>query len=244
VGSGGAAGSDGGAASSAGAGGATNAELCKAATAYAKCDFTDFSKEDVFDNPKWIISTWGNANRTHSKDNVWVDSGLLVMKVNGGTPKGQTTVGAEIATAKSYLHGSFRVIAKTATEQGTVSSPMFMYKSDQNEIDVEMLSIENAKHLVNFTVHERDGTDKTYSRYNAGFDPSAGFHEYRFDWEATGVTYYVDGKPTGVTLTGNTPDQAGKIMVNHWTLSDPGWGGGPPINDAFMYVRSLEFYYD
>jgi hypothetical protein len=33
-------------------------------------------------------------------------------------------------------------------------------------------------------------------------------------------------------------------MLNHWTLSDPGWGGGPPINDAFMYVKYIEIYYN
>ena len=36
------------------------------------CQGSDFSKEDIFNNSKWTISTWGNANRTHSVDNLWV----------------------------------------------------------------------------------------------------------------------------------------------------------------------------
>jgi hypothetical protein len=38
--------------------------------------------------------------------------------------------------------------------------------------------------------------------------------------------------------------KGGRLMVNHWTLSDPGWGGGPPIGDAFMYIKYIEIYYD
>ena len=191
------------------------------------------------------ISTWGNENRTHSTANLWVKDGALVMKVNGGTPPGHQTTGAEIATTKGdFLYGSYRALARTASEPGTVNSPLFYYVNDKSEIDVEILSSENPRRLVNFTIHENNRGADTYRLYTAGFDPSAGFHEYRFDWSPGGVTYFIDGAPTGVTLKGNTPYQPGHIMVNHWTLSDPGWGGGPPVNDAFMYIKHFEFYYD
>jgi hypothetical protein len=217
--------------------------LC-ADTGYAHCESTDFATESIVGNPKWEISTWSIPNRTHSASNVWVQDGVLVMKVNGGTTPGAQTTGAEIATTKTdFLYGSYRALAKTAAEPGTVSSPIFYYLSDTSEIDVEILSVENPKKLVNFTIHENNKGANTYKLYAAGFDPSADFHEYRFDWSPQGVTYFIDGKPTGVTLTGNTPYRPGRIMVNHWTLSDPGWGGGPPVHDAFMYIKHFEFYY-
>jgi len=222
-----------------------NPALCTDKTPYAKCVATDFSKEDIVGNPKWTISTWGNANRKHSVDNVWVKDGALVMKVTGGTPKGQTTTGAEISSTEGdFLYGSYRSMAKTTTEPGTVNSPLFYYLSDTSEIDVEILSQDNAQHFINYTIHENNMGDKTHQIYTAPFDPSSGFHEYRFDWTPSGVTYYIDGKPTGVTLTGNVPFQAGHLLVNHWTLSDPAWGGGPPVNDAFMYVKYIEIYHD
>jgi hypothetical protein len=222
----------------------TTRALCSDKTPYSQCQATDFSKENIVGNSKWDITTWGNANRRHSVDNVWVQDGMLVMKVNGGTPKGQTTVGAEIISKKrNFLYGSFRTMAKTAREPGTVNSPLFYYLSDTSEIDVEILSQENPRHLVNYTIHQNNRGALTYNLFNAGFDPSADFHEYRFDWSPQGVQYYIDGKPT-VLLTGNTPYQPGAIMVNHWTLSDPGWGGGPPIGDAFMYVKYFEFYFN
>jgi hypothetical protein len=218
--------------------------LC-ADTSFAHCESTDFSKEDIVGNSKWSISTWSSANRTHSTSNVWVRDGALVMKVDGGTPPGQQTTGAEIVTTKGdFLYGSFRALAKTSAEPGTVNSPIFYYLSDTSEIDVEILSQQTAQHLVNYTIHENNKGADTYRLYDAGFDPSADFHEYRFDWTPQGVTYFIDGNPTGVTLNGNTPYQPGAIIVNHWTLSDPGWGGGPPVNDALMYVRYFEFYYN
>jgi hypothetical protein len=228
-----------------GSGGSAPQALCADVTPYANCMVTDFASEDIFDNEKWEISTWGNDNRTHSADNLWVEDGALVMRVNGGTTPGAQTVGAEIVSTKTdFLYGSFRATAKTAAEPGTVSSPLFYYLSDTSEIDVEILGIENDEGLVNYTVHQNNQGENTYRLFEAGFDPSADFHEYRFDWTPEGVTYYLDGQPTGITLTGNTPYQAGRLMVNHWTLSDPGWGGGPPANDAFMVVKYLEFYYD
>jgi len=235
-------GGDGG---SGGDSGTPSRTLCADTTPYARCEATDFGVEDVFCNPKWEISTWSNDNRRHSPDNVWVEDGLLVMRVDGGMAPGEQTVGAEIFTTRSdFLYGSFRALAKTAAEPGTVSSPLFYYLSDVSEIDVEILSEENDDGLVNFTVHENNQGANTYRRHEAGFDPSADFHEYRFDWTPEGVTFYLDGVPTGVTLTGNTPYQLGRMMVNHWTLGDPAWGGGPPAADAFMYVKYLEFYFD
>jgi len=219
--------------------------LCSDTTPYAKCQATDFSKEDIFNNTKWTISTWGNANRTHSTANLWVKDGVLAMKVNGGTPKGQQTTGAEFSSTKTnFLYGSYRTMAKTATEPGTVNSPLFYYLSDTSEIDVEILSQDNPQRLINYTIHQNNMGALTHQVYKAAFDPSADFHEYRFDWTPQGVTYYIDGKSTGVTLTGNVPFQGGRLMVNHWTLSDPGWGGGPPVNDAFMYIKYIEIYYD
>ena len=243
-GTGGSAGSAGSSGGSAGSGGSEPRPLCSDVTPYEHCEATDFSSEDIFDNPKWQISTWSNDNRTHSADNLWVEDGVLVMRVNGGTTPGAQTVGAEIFTTREdFLYGSFRALAKTSVEPGTVSSPLFYYLNDTSEIDVEILSEQNTDGLVNYTIHENTQGANTHQLFEAGFDPSADFHEYRFDWTPEGVTFYLDGEPTGVVLTGNTPYEPGRIMVNHWTLSDPGWGGGPPAGDAYMLVKSLEFYY-
>jgi beta-glucanase (GH16 family) len=222
---------------------AGTAKLCSDKTPFKNCEATDFANEDIKDNPKWAISTWGNANRTHAPENLWIDKGVLVMKVSGGSKRGTPTIGAEISSAKSdFLYGSYRAMLKTAREPGTVNG-FFYYLSDKSEIDVEVLSQDNPKKLINFTIHQNNKGAETHQVYTADFDPSADFHEYRFDWTKQGVDYYIDSKYV-LTLPGNTPFEPGRMLLNHWTLSSPDWGGGPPVNDALMYVRYIEFYFD
>jgi beta-glucanase (GH16 family) len=205
---------------------------------------TDFSKTDIKDSRDWSISTWGNANRTHSTDNLWREGDTLVLKVTGGTPPGQTTTGAEmVSSSRDFLYGSYRVVMKTPVEPGTVSG-FFYYLSDESEIDIEFLSIDNWRNSVNLTVHKKLGP-LSHQEVKLGFDPTKDFHEYRFDWYPDRVRFYVDGK----LLVEMTPDIAtipsrpGHIMLNHWTLSDPGWGAGPPVKDALLYIKRIELHY-
>lgn len=206
---------------------------------------TDFGTTGIIGNPNWYISTWGSANRTHSADNLWREGdSVLVMKVTGGTPLGQTTTGAEIVTTSNrYLYGSYRILWKTSVEPGTVNG-FFYYLNDQSEIDIEIMGSENAQGLVHFTVHKVINGN-SHVQLPMGFDPSKAFHEYRFDWLKDRVEFYVDGKLLA-TLSPpaiNVPYQPGYIMLNHWSLSDPGWGGGPPVRDALMYVKWIDLRY-
>ena len=214
--------------------------LCPPDPDWTACEATDFSVEEIIDNEKWKISTWGSANRTHSVDNLSVIDGALELKVNGGTVPGETTTGAEITSARNdYLYGSFRMIAQGSAEPGTVFG-WFYYLSDKSEIDIELLSKFDSAQTVHFTIHENIGAS-THQAKDVGFSPSSGFHEYRFDWLKDRVNYYVDGELL-VTLKENVPFEPGAILLNHWTLSSTAWGGGPPAKDAIAKVRSIEIY--
>jgi beta-glucanase (GH16 family) len=72
------------------------------------------------------------------------------------------------------------------------------------------------------------------------FDPSAAFHEYRFDWYTNRVDYYVDGKQYA-TLTNQVPDRPSRILLNHWSSNIPKWGGEAPREDAVMLVDWVYF---
>ena len=67
------------------------------------------------------------------------------------------------------------------------------------------------------------------------FDPSAGFHEYRFDWYDGRVEYYIDGQ-LDATLTKDVPDTPSRLLLNHWSGNIPTWGGEAPATDAQMQV--------
>ena len=78
------------------------------------------------------------------------------------------------------------------------------------------------------------------TRPNMPFDPSAAFHEYRFDWYTNRVEYYVDGKQYA-TLTNEVPDHPSRILLNHWSSNIPTWGGKAPKEDAVMLVDWVYF---
>ena len=201
---------------------------------------TDFGLADIVGNSDWRISTWGNDNRSHSADNVWIENGALNLKVNGGTSLGETTTGAEIVSQKQqFLYGSYRVELKATKEPGTVTG-FFYYLDDSNEIDIEFLSQDQNETY--FTIHENTGPN-SHKQMTLPFDPTEGFHEYRFDWSPTQVIFYVDGTLM-TTLDSNVPDKVGSILINHWTLSNADWGGGPPIKDAIIQIKKISMYFN
>jgi beta-glucanase (GH16 family) len=191
-------------------------------------DFTSMADLNAF----WSISTWGGDNRTHSAANVTIADGILSLKLSGSQP-GQIPVCAEIATKRSdFKYGSYRASIKTSRTAGGVVGWFIYRDSPLNEIDVEMLTKDNSD--LHFTLHHIQ-TSVDYKLVKMAFDPSAAFHEYRFDWYADKVAYFVDGKPTA-TLTKKIPDLEAAIMLNHWSGNIDGWGGPAPTQDMFMYV--------
>ena len=55
--------------------------------------------------------------------------------------------------------------------------------------------------------------------YDLGFDASADFHTYAFEWHKDKIVWFVDGVEV-YTATENIPATEGKIMMNVW----PGTG--------------------
>jgi beta-glucanase (GH16 family) len=217
----------------------TNA-LCSDNTSFKHCQATDFSEESIKANPKWAIS----SDSKHSASNVWIQYDALVMRVVGGRQaSGGLPLGAEIVSTKQdFLYGSYRAMMRTAIEAGTVNA-FFYYRNNSSEIDVEVLSSDSLRRLINFTIHPNQLGESTHREYPAAFNPSLGFHEYRFDWTNEGTSFFLDGSFVH-RLTGNTPKAPGRIIVNHWTLGSPGWGSGPPLKDALMYVKYIVAYFD
>lgn len=210
--------------------------LSNACAETIKQDFNSMAELNAF----WELSSWGNDNRTHSPRNVTIDNGVLVLKLSGSQP-GQLPVCAEITSKRSdFKYGSYRASIKSSATAGGVVGWFIYRDSPLNEIDVEMLTRENRN--VYFTLHHivENVDDKTLK---IDFDPSAAFHEYRFDWYADKVEYYIDSKLVG-TLSKSVPDLAAQIMLNHWSGNIAGWGGAAPTKDMFMYVDYMYYTSD
>lgn len=77
------------------------------------------------------------------------------------------------------------------------------------------------------------------------FDPSAGFHEYRFDFVPGRVAFYADGAVLAVMDSPDAvPTTAGHLALNQWSNGNALWSGGPPAEDAVMEVRYVKGYFN
>ena len=182
-------------------------------------------------------SSWTNANRAHSPENVRVERGVLRLTLSATTP-GEKPVCAEVVSRRTdFFHGTYRASIRMTPVPGAVAGWFTYLGKPLNEIDVEFLSRERS--LIRFTLHHiRTGVD--HGRKMLAFDPTAGFHEYRFDWYADRVEYFVDGEPAA-TLTGDVPDRPSRLLLNHWSGNIPTFGGAAPTEDAVMDVDWVYF---
>jgi beta-glucanase (GH16 family) len=199
------------------------------------------SKADF--NAFWNISTWSTSEQQYSASNVFLDTvnGWVRLKINA-SPQGTKPINGEIESKRNnFLHGSYRASIKFDKIPGGVVG-WFVYRTeaDLHEIDVEFLT-EDIKNI-HFTLHHVQ-TDVDYKKCPIDFDPTAAFHEYRFDWFANKVVYYIDGIKID-SLTNKVPDAACSILLNFWSANIQDWGGPAPAKDTYMYVDYMRYYSD
>ncbi|KAI0123823.1 glycoside hydrolase family 16 protein [Xylariales sp. AK1849] len=205
-------------------------------------------------------NTIGNEIEEHA---VWTGDGE-----NGGAAGLQLVVGSEVVnglvecaevatTDLHYFHGTFRVGMKITNVPGTCSA-FFWYFNDTQEIDMEFLSSEfnraNNSYPVNLVLqtpssmsagYDAAGTG-TFIRRNLPFDPSAGFHEYRFDFLPGRVLFYADNALLASMndSAGAVPTSPGHLILSHWSNGNDGWSQGPPARDATTTVAYVKAYYN
>jgi beta-glucanase (GH16 family) len=83
----------------------------------------------------------------------------------------------------------------------------------------------------------------TYKVAPLPFQPDGMFHEYRFDWTADRVEFYVDGKFLW-QMTEQVPTEGGGLFFNHWSNGDPKWSAGPPDADTVMTLSYVKGYFN
>ena len=130
--------------------------------------------------------------------------GLQLYVRSGSTATPGRLVGAsELVTNRSdILYGSFRAGMKVTPVNGTCSA-FFFYRNDTQEIDVELLSAQQQQtsHIANLVLQSTQSLQAGFNAagtpgflpYDLSFDPTTGFHEYRYDWTPTAVSFYADG---------------------------------------------------
>ncbi|PNY24243.1 Beta-glucanase [Tolypocladium capitatum] len=173
-----------------------------------------------------------------------------------GTLNNDAVPGAEIDSARMDMHwGSYRTGMKLTNINGTCAA-FFWYFNDTQEIDMEFLSREYTagQHVypVNLVVQSKQsmaaGFDAsktgTFQRVNLTFDPTDGFHEYRFDYLPGRVLFYADSEKLAEMKGDAIPSDAGHLILQHWSNGNPLWSGGPPTQDAFLAVSYVKAYFN
>ncbi|KAH7041279.1 glycoside hydrolase family 16 protein [Microdochium trichocladiopsis] len=174
----------------------------------------------------------------------------------GGSLVNDMVMVSEVATANQhYTYGTYRASIKVTDVPGTCTA-FFWYFNDTQEIDIEFLSYDFNRNNKSFPVnlvlqstesaqagHDASGT-KDFKKVYLPFDPTADFHEYRFDYVPGKVTFYADGKELAEMTGDSVPTTSGHLLMSHWSNGNPGWSHGPPTQDAISTVNYVKAYFN
>lgn len=163
---------------------------------------------------------------------------------------------AELDSARSDMSfGSYRAGMKLTPVNGTCAA-FFWYFNDTQEIDMEFLSrefdVEKHVYPVNLVIQSeasmQAGYDAsktgTFKVVNLAFNPTIGFHEYRFDFLQDRVRFYADSRLLAEMNGTSVPTSPGHLILQHWSNGNPLWSGGPPEEDAALTVGYVKAYFN
>ena len=172
----------------------------------------------------WDTTRWGAESHYLGKG--WLDAGNVSQGPIGlllTLPAGAYD-GAEIISAQRHLYRAIEARMKTPTAPGSISA-LFFYegvRKRNDEIDIEVFN--DGSRTVMFTTWVQ-WKQTNHVRMTLPFDPSAGFHDYRIEWESDRVGFRVDGALMA-EFTSGVPRDDMYIMSNAWW---PTWMSGPTL---------------
>jgi endo-1,3-1,4-beta-glycanase ExoK len=163
--------------------------------------------------------------------NVDVDGQNLRIKLPA-----RTLNGGEISTRDLHGYGSYSARMKLPNAPSSITG-FFLYKAPDLESEVDIEVFNDSTRRVMFTTYS--GGRQTHTEtMRLPFDPTTGFHEYRFGYSENAVTFYVDGIKMRTWDTG-IPQTSMHLMVNSWF---PTWlEGRRPKKTAYTYVDWISY---
>lgn len=225
-----------------------------AVTAFAVLGFSQaqaqvipiFLKYPQIDRSLWYVSNgWANSNIQSCEWRATALSGVdkrlrITLSDKGGKVRPHGC--GELQSTKRYSYGSYEVSMKSAAGSG-LNSNIFTYigppqAKHHDEIDFEFQGKNPRTVQVNYWVK---GKNMGAVTLKLNFDASAAFHTYKFVWEPTRITWYIDNKKVHVTKPGAPiPSLPQKIYLSLWSGSSliNGWLG------PFKYTQPVFAEYE
>lgn len=186
-----------------------------------------FSSHPHRDRSAWNLSHgWTNGDRQSCKwraESVTAPDGNVSLTLSAKAGQVRRTGCAEIQTEQSYGYGLYEARMRTAAGSG-LNTAFFTYTGppfgvpEHDEIDVMFIGKEPGSVGVNY---HRNGVNKGPFRIDLGFDASAAFHDYAFEWSRARIRWFVDGKQVFETPAGaDIPKNPGRIIFSLWSGSN------------------------
>jgi beta-glucanase (GH16 family) len=185
----------------------------------------------AFDSDRWIKSSHTLGRTDFDPANVSVGNGYLRERIPANT-----TGGAEVESMEYYGYGIYRARIMTADAPSSITG-FYLYRSPDlyAEIDIEIYN--DGTGDVDFVTYA-DGRRTHHTQKRLAFDPSAAFHNYRFDYNPGSVKFYVDGELMAV-YTDGLPNASMKLLVNTWF---PSWlPGTAPTATRYTRVDWIDY---
>lgn len=221
-------------------------DYAEQADAFRAHDFID--RFNSFNTARWLKSAHNLGLSYLDPDNVSVNSNdQLRIKIPANT-----TDGGEIESQNFYKYGTYEARLKVPDAPSSITG-FFLYAGPdyEKEIDVELYnqrvldpSTGTYKGEIMFTTYAPhyypDGTlirEPTHTTtMELPFDPTAGFHTYRFDLYPDSVSFYADDVLMQ-TWTDALPTSQMKLLVNTWFPSWVPEAGKAPTSNKYTYVE-------
>ncbi len=186
---------------------------------------------DFFDTNRWSEENHWLGRSYLSPSNVDTSEGNLRIKIPA-----RSLNGGEIRSNGLYQCGSYNARMRLPYAPSSITG-FFLYKAPdyESEIDVEMY--DDSSRRIMFTTYA--GGSQTHTETMLlPFDPTTGFHDYRFDYATDSITFYVDGQAMK-TWSGGVPTTSMHLMVNTWF---PSWlEGRKQKKTVYTYVDSIQY---
>lgn len=212
---------------------------------------------EALDPAVWGVSAWSNggecfALNTWQPGQVRCGGGVMALALDDeGCPAGcdgRPYASGEVFSLARVSYGRVEAHMRASGVPGTVTALFTFYAMPplfdiQDEIDVEILGSHPDRMEVTYWT---GGVRQSTAVVPLGFDASAGYHTYAFDWLPGEIRWLVDGRVMHVEdgSNGPVPARPMQIMMNLWPCAPAcaGWCGtfvypGTAVTAAYARVR-------
>jgi beta-glucanase (GH16 family) len=170
-------------------------------------------------------------------NNVYVEDGKLVMKLENDKRRRNRFVGAQLISREKLSYGYYEIRVKPVKCDGVMNAFFLMGTTGEmgHEIDIEFMGRHSNELLTNYW--DKDGKEFP-KMVKLKFDASKDWHTYAFLWTPENIIWYVDGKEIR-KVRRRIPDEPMHLYINLWVSVHKHWAG-----EVDKSLLPLEAYFD